>query len=98
MLTLKLSKDISSLKIRKGGVTMITEQSDIWVLTVPDNGHYRKAFAIEEIKRLSERWKISVTPWSDWKDSGHGIEQLITLSGAWGDMENFELELNDSLY
>ncbi|MEI6157023.1 MAG: hypothetical protein WCP87_01500 [Atribacterota bacterium] len=76
---------------------MVIEQKDIWVLTVPDNQHYRKAFAISEIKRLSERWEVAVTPWSDWRDCGHGMEQLYTLSGAWGDMESFELELSDSL-
>ena len=74
------------------------DQKYIWILETPDNEHWDKKFAQEEIARIAQKWNVQTAPTGETRDQGHGQERVYVVQGKEEDISEFESELNEALY
>ena len=73
-------------------------EKNIWILMSPDNEHWDEKFAQDEIARLCKKWNVKSVATAQTRDSGFGQERLFLVSGDPEAVEEFEKELNETLY
>ena len=73
-------------------------REEVWILTSPDNGHWNRELAIEELVRIARDYGVEVVFTRETRDCGFGQEEKFLLEGLEESVSSVIEEVNESLY